>query len=55
MEKFWHLNFIKPQDIFKLDYNKIESLKVGDKISKILLFNRKFKKFRYKSLYILWA
>ena len=27
VEKFWHLNFIKkPQDIFKLDYNKIEKL-----------------------------
>ena len=27
VEKFWELNFIKlPQDIFKLDYNKIEKL-----------------------------
>ena len=34
VQKFWDLNFIKlPQDIFKLDFNKIEKLEGWGKLS----------------------
>ena len=42
VENFWNLNLIKfPQDIFKLDYNKIENLDGWGKqsVSKFKIFN----------------
>ena len=55
IEGFWKLKFIKyPQDIFKLDYNKIEKLEGWGKVisRKFKVFHKSKKKYFFRKIYI---